>query len=49
MSLSVKQFWWAQKFSQYHFRIDYQQNIVNGAANAPSQFSPRDNEKETSL
>ena len=40
-SLNSRQVCWAQKLSQYHFRIDYCQGKVNAAADALSRFSRR--------
>ena len=48
-SLSSKQVRWAQKFSWYHFQIDYHQNKANGAANALSCFSQRSQSKKEEL
>ena len=48
-SLSSKQVRWAQELSRYHFRIDYHQGKVNGAANALSQYPQRSAEGEETL
>ena len=44
--LSSRQVWWAQKLSRYHFWIDYRQDKANGAADALSYFSQRNENKE---
>ena len=48
-SLSSKQVHWAQELSRYHFRIDYRQNKVNGAADALSQYPQQNVEEENTL
>ena len=48
-SLSSRQVRWAQELSQYHFRIDYCQGKANGAANALSRFSQRNQAEEDEL
>ena len=40
-SLSFRQVHWAQKLSQYHFRIDYYQDKANAAADALLKFSQK--------
>ena len=40
-SLSSRQVCWAQKLSQYHFRIDYCQGKANAAADTLSRFPQR--------
>ena len=48
-SLSSRQVRWAQELSRYHFRIDYCQGKVNGAADALSRFLQRNEDKEEKL
>ena len=48
-SLSSRQVRWAKDLSRYHFRIDYCQGKVNGAADTLSQFFPRSSEEEEVL
>ena len=48
-SLSSRQVRWAQKLSRYHFRIDYCQGKVNGAADALSRFPQRSQGEEEAL
>ena len=48
-SLSFCQVRWAQKFSRYHFWIDYCQGKANGAADALSRFLQQDNIEEANL
>ena len=47
-SLSSRQVWWAQKFSQYHIRIDYRQGKANAAADALSRFPQKCKSRPTS-
>ncbi len=47
--LSSRQVRWAQKLSRYHFRIDYRQGKVNGAADALSQYPQRSAQEEETL
>ena len=37
-SLSLREVYWAQKLSHYHFQIDYCQGKANAAADALSRF-----------
>ena len=48
-SLSSKQVRWAQKLSQYYFRIDYRQGKANSAADALSRFPQRSQDQEDEL
>ena len=48
-SLSSKQVCWAQKLSQYHFRIDYCQGKANVATNALSRFPQRSQDEKEEL
>ena len=48
-SLSFYQVWWAQKLSQYHFRIDYYQSKANKATDAISRFSQRNEDEDKKL
>ena len=48
-SLSSREVRWAQELSRYHFQIDYRQGKANGAADALSRFSQRNQAKENKL
>ena len=48
-SLSSHQIHFAQKLSQYHFRIDYCQRKANATADALSRFPQRNPDKEKFL
>ena len=48
-SLSSRQVCWAQELSRYHFRIDYCQGKVNGAADTLSHFPQRSQDEEKKL
>ncbi len=48
-SLSSRQVRWAQKLSQYHFRIDYRQEKANAAADALSRFLQKSQAEEETL
>ena len=48
-SLSFRQVYWAQKLSQYHFRINYCRDKPNVAADALSRFSQRSQDEEKEL
>ena len=48
-NLSFRQVCWAQKLSQYHFRIDYCQGKANAAADALSKFPQRSQHEEEEL
>ncbi len=48
-SLSSCQVRWAQKLSQYHFRIDYRQGKANAATDALSRFSQKGQVEEKTL
>ena len=48
-SLSLRQVWWAQKLSSYHFQIDYRQGKANGAVEALSQYSQQSAEEKNAL
>ena len=48
-SLNSRQVCWAQKLSQYHFRINYRQSKANAAADALSHFPQRSPDKEKSF
>ena len=48
-SLSSRQVHWVQKFSRYHFWIDYCQKKANGTANALSRFPKSSQDEEEKL
>ena len=48
-SSSSHQVRWTQKLFQYHFRINYCQKIVNGAADVLSHFPQKNQAKEDKL
>ena len=48
-NLSFRQVRWAQKLFCYYFRIDYQQNKANGAANTLSQYSQQNTKEKATL
>ncbi len=48
-NLSSRHVRWAQELSSYHFRIDYQQDKANRAADALSQYRQRSAEEEKTL
>ena len=48
-SLSSRQVRWAQKLSQYYFRINYCQGKANAAADALSRFPQRSQDEEKQL
>ena len=48
-SLSSRQVRWAQKLSQYYFRIDYCQDKANAATNALLRFFQRSQDEEDEL
>ena len=48
-SLSSQQVRWAQKLSQYYFRIDYCQGKANAAADALLRVSQRNQDEEEEL
>ena len=48
-SLSSKQVRWVQKLPRYHFQNDYCQSKANGAADALSHFSQRNQAEEDEL
>ena len=48
-SLSSRQVRWAQELSCYHFCFDYQQDKVNGAADALLQYSQQNAKEETTV
>ena len=48
-NLSFCQVCWAQKFSHYHFQIDYYQGKANGAADALSYFPQQDDVEKANI